>query len=205
MSKSITSPKGVARYPYLNTPDTKFNPDGDYKVGLVLEPGEETDAFVAKLEAAMEASVAKAKKENPGKKIKVADLSMTTDEDTGKVTVNFKMKAKVTTKAGKTFEQKPALFDAKGKPMSDKRVGGGSVIKVAFDPTPFYTATVGAGVTLRLQAVQVISLNSGGNRDASGFGFGAEEGYEDDGVPASPFENEEGDSQEDSSGDATDF
>ena len=39
MNKMVkyTTPKGVAQYPYLDKPDTKFNPQGDYKLNLVLD------------------------------------------------------------------------------------------------------------------------------------------------------------------------
>lgn len=43
-----TSPRGIASYPWLNTPDTKFGTPGTYKVDLVLDPGSdpEVDAFL---------------------------------------------------------------------------------------------------------------------------------------------------------------
>jgi hypothetical protein len=180
---TLTSPKGIALSPYLNQPDTKFNPDGDYKVTLVLDNNDETQGFLGKLQEAHEESINKAKKENPGKKIKVADLSINDEAEEGKVHVSFKLKAVVKLRSGDTFTQKPALFDAAGKPMN-KAIGGGSTIKVAFEPIPFYTATVGAGLTLRLKAVQVISLSSGVEEEgsAASFGFKPEEGYIDDGV-----------------------
>ena len=33
---TITTPTGVALYPWLSKPDTKYNKDGEYKVDLVL-------------------------------------------------------------------------------------------------------------------------------------------------------------------------
>ena len=36
----LVSPKGVASYPKLNEPDTKFKPDGEYSVSLICEPDE---------------------------------------------------------------------------------------------------------------------------------------------------------------------
>ena len=32
----FTTPAGIAQYPWLTTPDTKFSETGDYKVSLVL-------------------------------------------------------------------------------------------------------------------------------------------------------------------------
>lgn len=50
----FTTPKGLAQYPSIKTPDTKFNPDGDYKVNLVMEDDEKTNALVSKLQAILE-------------------------------------------------------------------------------------------------------------------------------------------------------
>ena len=173
-----TTPKGTAKYPWLNKPDTKFNPDGDYKVTLVV-PVEEADTIMQFLDEQMAASEAKAKKDNPGKKVKVADAPYSVDEDTGNVEINFKLKAKVTMQSGDSFEQQPALFDAKGKPLSDVNVGGGSKIKVSYECVPFYTALIGAGISLRLRAVQVIDLvEFSGGAAAGAYGFGEEDGFE---------------------------
>lgn len=120
------------------------------------------------------------------------------DEPTGEYEFNFKMKASgVSKKTGKPWTRKPAVFNAKGKPMSDEekaKVGGGSVVKVAYEITPFYTAALGAGVSLRLEAVQVLELKSFQARDASAFGFGEEEGYDgvDEDAAASGFQDETG-------------
>ena len=97
-----------------------------------------------------------------------------------KAETKFKTKAKVTMRSGDSFDQKVALFDAKGKPLvNPPNVGGGSKIKVSYQVVPYYTATVGAGLTLRMKAVQILKLveyTSGAN--ASSYGFKEEDGYE---------------------------
>ena len=131
-----TTPAGIAQYPYLTKPDTKFNPDGEYKISVEI-PGAAAQDIVTFLDEQFAASVAKAKKENPGKKIKEGDVPYSVDDDSGKVTVRFKLKAKVTPKMGDPFEQRPALFDAKGKPIgADTKIGGGSKVKVAYELVP---------------------------------------------------------------------
>lgn len=175
------TPKGIARYPYLNTPDTKFNADGDYKVTIVLDNNDETQALVASLTAIHEQAIAQAKKDNPGKKVKSATLPINDEAEEGKTYISFKLKAHVTPRNGAPFDQKVALVDASGKPMN-KSIFGGSAIKVAFEPIPFYTATVGAGLTLRLKAVQVIELAAKGAGAADGMFDAVEGGYVDDGV-----------------------
>lgn len=180
-----TTPKGVASYPYLTKPDTKFNPDGEYKISVEI-PGEDAQDIVTFLDEQFALSVAKAKKDNPGKKIKEGDVPYSINEDTGKVTVKFKLKAKVTPKIGDPFEQRPALFDAKGKPVgADAKVGGGSIVKVAYELIPYYTAIAGAGVSLRMKAVQIIELKEfSGGASSEAYGFGEEEGYEAEDTPA---------------------
>ena len=39
MSK-ITTPVGIAHYPYISKPDTKFNEKGEYKVALSIPKAE---------------------------------------------------------------------------------------------------------------------------------------------------------------------
>jgi len=180
-----TTPAGIAQYPYLTKPDTKFNPDGEYKISVEI-PGAAAQDIVTFLDEQFEASVAKAKKDNPGKKIKEGDVPYSVNDDTGKVTVRFKLKAKVTPKQGDPFEQRPALFDAKGKPIgADAKIGGGSKVKVAYELVPYYTAIAGAGISLRLKAVQVIDLvEFSGGASSEAYGFGEEEGYEAEDTPA---------------------
>lgn len=177
---------GTAIYPYLITPDTEYNSDGEYKVKLKLSPdselkdskGESVGNFQEWLDVKMQKAMEKAKKENPGKRIKEADAPYVIDENDGSLLVNFKLKARVTPKNSDSFEQQPALFDAKGKPFDGNEIWGGSVMKTSFEVIPFYTALIGAGITLRLKAVQIIELKKVGEQTADNFGFGEEEGYE---------------------------
>ncbi|OZB49767.1 MAG: hypothetical protein B7X60_00170 [Polynucleobacter sp. 39-45-136] len=177
------TPLGTAQYPWLTKPDTKFNPDGDYSVALTFR--DDDGQFSTLINNAVEESVAKAKEENKGKKIKESGSPITENDD-GSITLKFKLKAKVTPKNGESFEQRPALFDAKGTPLSkDTKIGGGTKMKVAFELVPFYTALAGAGVSLRLKAAQVIDLvEYAGGGDGSAYGFGKEDGYEAKDTPA---------------------
>lgn len=177
---SIVSPKGIAIYPWLTKCDTKFNPLGEYKVSLSVD-AEEATLLMGKIDGVIE----EAKKLIPeGKKQKEADAPyfMELNDDgaeTGRVVFKFKMKAKIVTKDGRNIEMTPKLFDASGALLNDcPDVWGGSMIRVSADLIPFYVAAVGSGVSLRMKAVQVIELKTGGGADASSFGFGKEEGYE---------------------------
>ena len=62
--------------------------------------------------------------------------------------------------------------------MTDvESIWGGSVLRISADLIPFYVAAVGAGVSLRLKAVQIIDLKTGGGAGAESYGFEATKGY----------------------------
>ena len=61
--------------------------------------------------------------------------------------------------------------------MIESNIWGGSEIKVNGSIAPYYTPLIGAGVALRLRAVQVIQYVQG-NNTSSRFGFEEEKGYE---------------------------
>lgn len=213
--EKFTTPRGVLGHPWVQTPDTKFSDDGRYSTKLSLAP-DKAAPLMEQIDAQIDLSLAKAKQENPNKKnIKRIDAPYKVDEDTGNVVFSFSAKASGTIKkgpkAGQTWERKVALFDAKGKPLSKKvRVGSGTEAKVSFEFNQYYVPKDGAGVSLRLCAVQVLNLvewtGNGGSADQ--FGFGEEEGYEfqstdadEDAEDASPAKGDD----EGGDGDDSDF
>lgn len=173
------TPAGLARYPHLNAPDTKFNAAGVYRVDLVLT-GDDAAKLAETIDRSMEASFATAKADpkNKGKKVKLADApySVIKDDDgndTPDTKFGFKMTASGKRKDGTTYTARPMIMDTKNKLVKDVKIGGGSKIKVAYSIYPFYTALVGAGVSLRLKQVQVLDLVEwSGGKSA----FGEEEG-----------------------------
>jgi len=184
-NKQVTTQTGVASYPFLTRPNTKFDSDGEYRVNLIL-PLKEAKDLMKTIDVAMKESLEAAKKENPKKasKIKLANTpySMVTDDEgkeTGNVQFNFKMKAKITPRnGGEPFEVRPAIFDATGQPISKTlSIGSGTKMKVCADLVPYFTDLVGAGISLRLKAVQIIELVEYQGQTADRFGFDSEEGY----------------------------
>lgn len=190
----ITSPKGIAKYPHLNKPDTKFKDVGEYVVTLLFNPNkipeflelldQLTDEAVEEqkqiLKDKKQAAKAKQMQRKPAYKMELDQDG----EETGKVEVRFKMKSVITLKNGDTRVLEPQLFDAQGAPVDKKKVliYGGSVLKVNFTPSSYYMASSRmAGVTLYLNAVQILELVSrGGN--AGYYGFESEEGFTDSSV-----------------------
>lgn len=175
---------GIAVYPHLTKPDTKFNADGDYKVSLRLPAGsqlktakgESCGTFEDFITQQCEAELQKAKDEGKAKARQEEPFEI--DEETGDIKVNFKLGAKVTTKSGESFTQKPMIVDSKGKPFKGDYVGGGSKIKISFETIPYFMAsTKVASVSLRMKAVQILELATGGPSYESA-GFEIEDGFD---------------------------
>ena len=201
----VLTPRGVAAYPRLETPDTKFNPDGEYSVQLRLPEAECAD-FIKTIKAYLQAEYDNQCALLKKKKLLVGPNAMPfkrcTNEDgtpTGEIEIKMKLKAKVTLKSGKSWEQRPAIFDAAGKPLKDTRIGSGSILKVSCEVNQWYTAALGVGVSLWIRAVQVIEyvpFTPHGAGNASEYGFGTEEGgYVGESLPVddneskSPFDS----------------
>jgi acyl-CoA-binding protein len=176
--KSHVTSSGIFKYPHLQGQgDTKFNPEGQFKVTLVWENGDATD-FCSLIDESHKKSIEQAKLQNKGKSIKTANVPYKLNEDK-KVEATFKLNAVgKSSKTGNTWTQKPAIFDAKGNPMELKEtIWGGTKGKISFQIVPYYTAMIGAGVSLRLKACQVLDLVTG-QVGGDSFGFSEEDGYE---------------------------
>lgn len=195
---TYTSPAGVFKFPSLTKPDygnEKFpKPDGEFKTAVVVSMAD-AQALIAKLQPEYDAAIAEGRAEFA--KLAVAirkklgalkeqmfyetEFDQTTEEETGNVIFKFKTKYKITDrKTNEVRFNKIGLFDAKGKPLATgTAIYGGTVGKIAFQTNPYFIAGQGmAGLSLRLSAAQVIELVGPGNRSASSYGFGEEEGYE---------------------------
>ena len=178
----IVSDVGVSQYAWLTSPDTRFDEIGHYKTNLILSH-DQAQTLKTKIDDELKKSVALAKEKAAGKVVKIAATPYVDELDdegnaTGNTIFKFKTKAQITTKDGKLIPNRVAIFDAKGKPMVDANVWSGSEMKVSAELIPYYTAMVGAGVSLRLRAVQITKLVEGGNSNAKGYGFNEEEGYQ---------------------------
>jgi len=194
----ITTPAGTAVWPRLNEPDKKFNKDGTYSVNLRL-PKTDAEGLIDDMNAVLKTHIENISKENPKKKIEPAALPIkdVVDGDnnpTGEVDIKFKLNA-VGLNGADRWEQRPALFDSTGKPLTET-IGSGSTIKVGAEIVPYYTNMAGAGITLRMRAVQVLELTEfqkGDNFDS--WSFSSEKGFVSSGektVPEAAEESEHG-------------
>lgn len=210
------TPRGVAIWPRLNAPDTKWKPEGEYSCKIRLTPDALPEDLVEKLEALRdekaEETRADLKTKKQGAKIKslktrdllTPETDRETGEETGFVLLNAKMRASgVSKKTGKPWTRKPAVFDAKGKPIDPvPNIYGGSEVKLAVEAQAYYTPKDNeVGIAFYLEAAQVLKLVVGnGQKTADGYGFGEEEGFEAD-ANESGFEDESGGDDATGSGD----
>lgn len=159
--EKITSPKGVAMYPWLTRPDTKWDVEGVYKISVsVPSDNKEVQEFCDKVRE-------KFVDEFGNKKIAKAIFPFKEDDE-GNTIIQFKSK------------KQPRLFNSKGQPIKnteDLKIGGGSIVKVNASINP-YDKGINTGVSLYLNAVQIIELVEFGNKslfDDEGEGFASEE------------------------------
>ena len=177
----IVTPVGVSQFCWLNVPDTKFDETGHYKTNLIVN-AKEGQAIVKSINEEVKKAVTIGAEKANGKEVKKANLPFEEEyiegKPTGNIIFKFKTKAKIITKDGKVIPNKVAIFDSQGKPMTDISIWSGSQMKVSADLIPYFTAMAGAGVSLRLRAVQITKLVEGGNANSAGHGFDkVEDGY----------------------------
>lgn len=181
MSKLITLPPGVAVYPALSRPDTKFDELGQYKANVKV-PADKAQPFIAEIQKAAKAHLGKVlpKSDNACFKMVLDDEG----EETGEVLFKVTVKNKRNRTTGKLWDRKPLLIDAKKKDLpTEVAVWGGSVIRVQAEIDEWIVKASGKkGLSLRPVVVQVLELvTGGGGSNADMSAFGEEEGYETDG------------------------
>ena len=79
----LTTPKATLKYPKLIEPETKFSPEGHYKVTAVI-PAEDAAELADQLDALYEAHKASLKAQAPGQKFKAVDPSFGYEDIDGK-------------------------------------------------------------------------------------------------------------------------
>lgn len=181
-SVQITTPAGVALWPCLQEPDTRFQPEGTYSTKLILS-AEEAAPIISRLEELAVENEAYWKTQ-PGVKLKavkpVSSLPYKPEEDesgneTGNVVFIIKLKAKVTKKDGTVIEMRPKLFSGSGELFTEPRpLRSGTEMRVSFTACGYFVPSQGVGVTLKLRAVQILKPVFGGGSIASDFGFDSE-------------------------------
>lgn len=199
-NKYAFTPKGTARFPWVNKPDTKFNAEGVYKVDLVLD-GQDASDLRAKVDAAVEAAYTEITKDmtpKEAKSYKIAAPYEVEEDDEGRPTGNtvfkFRQNAKIKMKSGETKDIQIAIKDSKNRDTKEP-IFGGSIVKLAYTTRP-YKAASSKTISVRLDffAVQLIQKGNAG----SGISFAEEEGgFVDEGSHDEPMQNNRNDNDGD--------
>ena len=161
----LTTPKGIAKWPYISEPDTEYNPDGLFHTKLSCKKTESVNIKKA-IDDMIALEVKKQHDQNPDKAIK---KSLPYIEEGEEIVFNFKMKAKGTRKSdNKPFTQEPNIVNADLTPFNkDQKIWGDSILKITFEPYA-WNMPVGIGCTLRIKTVQVLELVTGKLSDTLG-------------------------------------
>ena len=195
-NKSLHTPRGLARFSHLTTPDQyDASSKPNYNTGLIFDPSDpEVQEFLSKLEAihteGVEAIKADHKKKiaeaTNGAAKKKAETALKelgipkylkdvedreTGEPTGKVYLNFKTYAEDRNGNRKTIK----FFDGRKQPFKlTEEPWGGSVLRVNFTPQVKEVAKK-VFMTLWINAVQVLELRNGGGSGNADDLFGGDE------------------------------
>ncbi len=201
------TPVGVARYPHLNSPDTRFDDPGIYKCDIILPVEDGAVQELITYLTGIRDKRFKAEKEDAkkGKKFVKADIFELEIDDAGDETGNLILKTKLNSvgkdKSGKTWTNEPRLFDSEGNPIpSETQIWSGTRLIIAGTVNPYaMTNTVivekkgkqtkkkitSVGVSLKCKGVQVLELVTGGDATAESFGFGTHsDGYQTEAAEA---------------------
>jgi len=212
--KTVT-PKGEARFPKLNSPNTHFKPeDPEYEVQLVLANDEVTDNYVNNLRQMGEQYLDELKNKDK-KKYGKYELALPIDDElddegneTGRTILKCRQKYyRKERNTGNVTTRKIALYDAKGRRVN-VQIGFGSLLKVGgYIQVSEMPAQKKVFVSVKPQAVQILELVSPG----TGFAFGEdeegsfvaddEELYDDEGDDNVNHEEDENKEQEQESDD----
>lgn len=163
---------GKAMWAKLNKTEVIGGVDtGNYTI--VLEPEQdELEQFLATCEEVWNNYL-----ETNTKKLKGVPNFGVHEDDDGVQTLKFKMKSLIKLKDGTMRNLNVPIFDSMGKVITSKvkdRIGNGSKVCISYSLFPFVFSNINFGISLRLQAVQILELvdYQGGSADTFGFSKG---------------------------------
>lgn len=169
----ILTAKGTALYPHIRRPETYQGKEVGYTIQMQFNK-KDTDALVARLE--QELAAAKKSSEFAGKKwSKEPNMGIKYDKNED-VVFKFKTNTTIKTKTGEVINRNIPVFDAMGNPYKGD-IGHGSVCRVRFSVNPYHASGTNNGLSLYLDAVQVIELVEPNSGNAASYGFDKEDGF----------------------------
>jgi hypothetical protein len=196
----LPSPKGSAVYPWLTTPDTKFDDKGRYRVNLRVRADDpEFEEFKQAAQEVLDhwydlvkahPDFAKRKLEKVPLKVKPVidpetDEAELTEDGVEQFDIVCDTPAVVhSAKLNKDFKTKIVLLDAKMHPLpAGVEIGRGSVLRLSLQPYGYIFQNKRVGITLRPRGVQVLDLRAPSSSPEA-MGFKEEEGYSIEDFPA---------------------
>lgn len=184
-TKYKETPVGTAGpYPWVNRADTKFNADGIYKLGLIVE-ADKAAAWKAEIDKlvdeAFEERVTSNDKLKPGEKKKYTKYypySEVEDDDgnpTGKIIFHLKQNAIIRLPDGEEKKVVIGLRNAADEVDTSLKVFGGTVVKALWAPRAITLASEKkVGIRLDFCAVMVLKQAP---YEGKGSGFTTEDEY----------------------------
>lgn len=172
----ILTPRGTAMYPHVRKPEFYQGAEVGYTVQLQLSK-EDTAKLAKRLEAELEA--AKGDSAFKGKRwSKEPNMGMKYDKNDD-IYFKFKTSTNIKTKTGEIIPRNIPVFDAHGNPFKGD-FGHGSIIRVRFSVNPYWMSSSNNGLSLYLDAVQVIKYVEPGSAvgNAEAYGFEKEDGFD---------------------------
>jgi hypothetical protein len=152
----FTTPIGIIENSKIHQPNTKFEPEGTYSLKLRLS-GNEAKEFAKFLNIKIIESIEDAELSNIGATVKQANFPYAWDKKD--LLINFRMKASGFYKDGVAWARKPTVFNSNLSPLEiTTEIGIGSKVVVSYTTEPFFKLLIGAGVSMRLEAIQIIQF-----------------------------------------------
>lgn len=163
-------------------PNTRFKEEGEYSADIILSPEDPgVEDFIETLRGLAQAKFDEVQGTLSGRKAQDLRIHLPFDDEvdresgepTGNYVVKFRKKASGKNRDGEVWRSKLPVYNADGTPYEGLEPWGGSVIQVSAEPNAWYmNATGKAGVSLKLKAVRLLEVRTGGGgNSAEDFGF----------------------------------
>ena len=177
----LTTPRCQFQYSWLVDPDTKFEP-ASWKVTALI-PAESSVEIEKALGELLESWKKQLKSATPDKKFKLANMPFGFESINGEEYFTIRMKRKTggVRQDGTRWENSPPqLFDANGKPITDKaplsKLGPGTEGRISFIASGYDNPSQGVGIKIQVSAAQIIKKVDYAP-GAQNYGFETEEGW----------------------------
>jgi len=190
MSNNLVTPVSTVQYAFVKNEeiihhtDGKVTPTGKYSITVSLNEND-TQAFIEAIDKEWNEFL---EKNGSGKEYNLSHYSMPTKVIDGKTYFVFRKNVSAVSKeTNQPVKLYVPLFDSENKNCTKKiaSIGRDSQVRISYSFFPFYMNANNYGVSLRLQAIQIVKLvpiASNGNK----YGFGVVA----DGYVAQPVEDE---------------